>query len=85
MSDHQLDQLFSESNPVRDQHYECQIKHFDMNVSTRTLQRALTSRRNARIYKKAVVRMISEKNKRLRVQYGYDHVDKPFEFWQSIH
>lgn len=85
VSDDQLNQLLSDTNPVRDQHYDCQIKHFDMNVSSRTLRRALTSRRNARRYKKAVVRKISDKNKQLRVQYGLEHKDKSMEFWESVH
>lgn len=86
VSDHHLNQLLDDHNPVRDQHYECQIEHFNLQVHSRTLRRALISKRNARRYKIAVVKTISEKNKKLRVQYGMEHKNKSIEeFWSSIH
>lgn len=81
----QLDQLLDRSNPVRDQHYECQIQHFNLDCSKRTLQRALQPRQ-ARRYRKAVARAISDKNQGERVQYGKEHKGKTIEdFWQYIH
>lgn len=86
VSDKHLDQLLDQDNPVRDQHYECQIDHFNIPVHPRTLRRALISRPNARRYKMAVVKTISEKNKKLRLQYGNEHHKKSIdEFWAYIH
>lgn len=84
ISDVHLNQLLSRTNPVRDHHYECQIDHFNLNVSSRTLRRALTSRRNARMYKTIIVRRISDKNKRLRVEYE-EHKIKSLKFSYFIH
>ena len=48
VSDPSLNQIVDTSNPVRDQSYEVQINHFNLNVSKRTLQKDLRKRkRNA--------------------------------------
>jgi transposase len=85
ITDAQVNQLLDNNNPVRTQHYECQMQHFNIHGTTRTLQRALQPRQAQR-YKKAPARAISQKNKRERVQYGKEHEGKTVEdFWQYIH
>lgn len=77
--------VLDNSNPVRDQHYECQIEHFQLGCSKRALQQALQPQR-ARRYKKAITRCISEKNKGERVQYGKEHKGKTIrDFWEYVH
>lgn len=63
IADEDLNRLLDQNNFVRDQHYEYQIDHFNLQIHSRTLRRALISRRNARKYKMIFIKIISEKNK----------------------
>jgi hypothetical protein len=74
-------------NPVRDQLFEAQIQHHNLNVSTRTLQRSLKRDTNGgQRYKQAYIqKKLSKKNRELRVNYGQEHQDKSIDnFWQYI-
>jgi hypothetical protein len=74
-------------NPVRDQLFEAQIEHYNLNVSTRTLQRALKrdTDRGQRYKQAYIQKTISKKNRELRVSYGQEHQDKSIDdFWQYI-
>jgi hypothetical protein len=61
VSNKHLNQLLDQDNLVRDQHYECQIDHFNISIHSRILRRALISRRNARSYKMIVVKSLMRK------------------------
>ena len=45
--------LLDPANPVRDEHYEHQIDYYKINASTRTLRKALKTRKDAQRYKAA--------------------------------
>lgn len=79
--------LDPQANPVRDQPYTVQLKHFHVNAHKRTLQRAIAVRKpRAERYKKTKVRSISQKNERLRMIYGKSHEDHTIEnFWLYVH
>ena len=80
--------LVSKKNQLRDQLLECQIANYDIPVKKRALQAQLKKNtKNAQRYKMAYVRkVISKKNKELRVDYGHKHKDKTVEgFWSLIH
>jgi hypothetical protein len=65
---------------VRDHALEEQIAHYKFQCSRRTFQTALRKyTRNAGLYKKAWVKKFSRKNKKERVQYGYDLQDKTID------
>ncbi len=85
LSDQQLDDLLNVNNSVRNQHYECQIQHFHLNASVRTLQRNLKTRRHARRFKMRNVKAISLQNKQLRLTYVKKHKFKSMKFWESVH
>ncbi len=86
ISDKDINKLLSPSNPVRKQHYEHQIDHFNLNCKPRTVQRTLHFyTKGARRFKAVRVKAISKANKAKRIQYGRDHKDKSIEdFWQYI-
>lgn len=74
-------------NPVRDQLFEAQIEHHNLDVSVRTLQRSLKRDTNrGQRYKQAYIqKQISKKNRALRVSYGQEHLGKSIDnFWQYI-
>ena len=80
--------LVSKKNQLRDQLLECQIANYDIPVKKRALQTQLKKNtKNAQRYKMAYVRkVISKKNKELRVDYGHEHKGKTVEgFWSLIH
>lgn len=79
--------LNDKKNLVRDQPWDVQIDHFQLNCTSRTLQRACNSRTpKAGQYKMAKVKALSHKNKQLRVEYSRRHQDKTVEsFWQYVH
>jgi hypothetical protein len=79
--------LDSQTNLVRDQLYSIQLKHFDIDVSKPTLQRAFDVRKSrVERYKMTKLRMISHKNKTLRIIYEKKHKNYTIEnFWQYIH
>jgi hypothetical protein len=75
-------------NPVRDQHYEAQIKHYKLDTSVRQLQRRLkqTTNRGQRYKQAYIQKEISPKNRALRTKYGQDHQDKTItNFWQFVY
>ena len=66
--------LDPQQNPVRDQPWSVQVEHFQLDVGVRTLRKAFNNRSlRASRFKKIRVRTLSEKNKKLRMQYGHDH------------
>lgn len=74
-------------NPVRDQLYEAQIKHHHLPVGKRQLQRKLKEHTNGgQRYKCAFVKkVVLKKNRKERMEYGQEHVDKSVEdFWSYI-
>ncbi len=79
--------LDPQANPVRDQSYPVQLKHFDIDASKRTLQRAFAARKpRVGRYKMTKLRMISDKNKALRMIYEKEHKNHTIEnFWQYVH
>ena len=74
-------------NPVRDQTWDVQIDHFQLNCTKRTMQRACKRRTpKAGRYRMLKVKEISPKNRKLRVEYGHRHKDETIEsFWQYVH
>ena len=68
-------------NPVRDQQHEAQIEFHHLNVSKRTLQRALLQHTNkARRYKQAYIKKkMSKNNLKSRQRYGQLHQDDTIE------
>ena len=87
LTNEQIRRLLSPSNPVRNQHYEYQIHHFNLPCTVRTLQRILQKRtKHARRYKAAPVKLLSSVNKAKRKKYGQEHQDKSIdEFWANIY
>ena len=75
-------------NPVRDQHYEVQIKHHNLDTSVRQLQRRLKQTiKGGQRYKQAYIqKKISPRNLQSRAKYGRDHQHKTIEnFWQFVY
>jgi hypothetical protein len=74
MSDDLMNEMLNPKNLVRDQSYEILLKHFHIDATRRTLQSAFNHRipRVSR-FKKARIRTLSQKNKKLRIQYEKDH------------
>ncbi len=66
--------LNSKKNLVRDQSYNVLLKYFHINASRRTLQNAFNHRifRVSR-FRKARIRTLNQKNKKLRIQYEKNH------------
>jgi hypothetical protein len=79
--------LDSQQNPVRDQSWSAQMKHFQLDVASRTLRAAFNQRRSrVSRFKKAIIRPISNKNKLLRKQYAETHkMHTVVDFWQYVH
>ncbi|KAH7384803.1 hypothetical protein BKA64DRAFT_149709 [Cadophora sp. MPI-SDFR-AT-0126] len=75
VSKEQCERLVSPSNPVRDQHLEAQIDHFNIEVKPRQLKKMLkVHTKNGRRFKQAYVKKeISPANKAKRVAYGKEH------------
>jgi hypothetical protein len=74
-------------NPVRDQLYEAQIEYHSLPVKKRQLQRKLKEHTNGgQRYKCAFVKkVVSDKNRKERAEYGEEHIDKSVEdFWSYI-
>jgi hypothetical protein len=74
-------------NPMRDQSWSAQIEHFYLDIASCTLPAAFNQRKpRASRFKEARVRMLSNKNKQLRVQYAEKHKSHTIEdFWQRVH
>lgn len=74
-------------NSVRNQPWPAQIEHFHLDVASRILRAAFNQRRpRVSRFKKAQVRTLSQKNKKLRVQYRLDHQHHTVEnFFQYVH
>ncbi len=75
VSDDLMNEMLNpKKNPVRDQSYEILLKYFHIDATRRTSQSAFNHRipRVSR-FKKARVRTLSQKNKKLRIQYEKDH------------
>jgi hypothetical protein len=89
VSKEQCKQLVSPSrNAVRDQRYEVQIQHHNLDISVRQLQRRLkqTTNRGQRYKQAYIQKKISPKNRALRTKYGQDHQDKTINnFWQFVY
>jgi hypothetical protein len=68
-------------NPVRDQLYEAQIEYHSLPVKKRQLQRKLKEHTNGgQRYKCAFVKkVVSDKNRKERAEYGEEHIDKSIE------
>ena len=63
------------------------MEYHNLHVQPRTLQRRLRqTTNNAQRYKQAYIqKVISKKNRALRVQYGQEHQDKTIDgFWQFV-
>ena len=74
-------------NPVRDQLYEHQIEHHQLNVKKRSLQAALKKHtKGAQRFKMAFIKKkISKANLKKRVDYGHEHLGKTiYDFWRFI-
>ena len=53
------------------------MEYYQIDIHERTLQRSFRKHINgARMYKKARVKEISKKNKKIREKYGWNHGDK---------
>lgn len=74
-------------NSICDQPWSVQIENFQLDVAPRTLRAAFNQRKpRASRFKKARVRALSQKNKRLRIQYGEFHQHHKIEnYWQYVH
>jgi hypothetical protein len=79
--------MLKEDNLVRDQSWVIQIHHFELNCTSRTMQRACKRHRSkAERYKMTKIKLISSENKKLRKEYDLRHQTKTIEsFWQYIH
>ena len=86
LTNDQIQRLLSPSNPVRNQHYEHQIQHFNLSCCVHTLQETLhRSTKNARRYKSMQVKQLSKKNKEQRKKYGQEHQNKTIDdFWSRV-
>jgi hypothetical protein len=87
MNAEMMNEMLDVSNSVRDQSYVCQIEHFNLDVASRTLQVSFNQRKSrVSRYKKAWIKIISSKNRELRVQYAKEHKNHTIEnFWQHVH
>lgn len=88
ISDNQIDEMLNfEKNPVRDQTWEMQIDHFQLNCTRRTLQRK-NKQRSPSIgrYVMSKVKFIGHKNQKLRYEYEKRHENETMKsFWQYVH
>jgi hypothetical protein len=88
MTNDQLTEMLNdEKNLVRDQSWEIQIDHFQLNCTSRIMKRACSRRKlKAGRYRMIIVKLISLKNKQLRVKYDRRHVIETVNsFWQYVH
>lgn len=85
-----LDSILSIRNPVRNRNYECQLEHFDIQAHPETARKSQKLRRKAKLFKRAKALKVSEKNERIREEYGFEHKTKTVEpdseepFWCFI-
>lgn len=80
-------QIVNPSNLVREQPYEAQIAHYNIDVGKRQLQRMINrhTRGGGRYLMAFVKKTISDANRQQRKQYGADHEDAPIEgYWDHI-
>jgi hypothetical protein len=88
MTNDQLTEMLNdEKNLVRDQSWEIQINHFQLNCTSRIMKRAC-SRRQLKVdqYRMIIIKLISLKNRQLRVEYDHRHVIETMNsFWQYVH
>lgn len=76
---------YVKSNPaVTIQNVYNQINKFRSNKISKTTIRRRLHERNIKTFVVRKQPHISEKNRRLRLQFALDHVNKPIEFWRSI-
>jgi transposase len=87
VSQDKLNEMLSEENPTRDMPWDVQIDHFQLDCTSRTMQRTCNRRRpKADRYRMAIVKPISLKNKQLRVKYDCRHVIETMNsFWQYVY
>jgi transposase len=88
MTNDQLTEMLNdEKNLVRDQSWEVQIDHFQLNCTSRIMKRACSRRQpKAGRYRMTIVKPISLKNRQLRVEYDHRHVTETMDsFWQYVH
>ena len=74
-------------NSIRKARYEAQIKHYNIPIRRRQLQRKLKEHtKGGRMYKCAFIKKVpSAKNLHKREEYGNEHKDMPiFGFWDHI-
>lgn len=78
--------LVSTDNQVRDAPIPFQMKHHNITVHRRTLQRAMkTHTKGAMMYRKVRIKKISDKNKKEWMEYGRDHQDKTIDnYYQYV-
>lgn len=84
--DEKLSQILDPQNDSRDEGYERQIEIFSLGCTVRCLQYSLrTRKRNAKMYKKAKTKWVSQPNKEIRQDYGHEHGDETVEhFWAFV-
>jgi hypothetical protein len=88
MTNDQLTEMLNdEKNLVRDQSWEIQIDHFQLNCTSRIMKRACSRRQlKADRYRMIIVKLINLKNRQLRVEYDHRHVIETMNsFWQYVH
>jgi hypothetical protein len=74
VSSSKLQSLLNPENPLHYQSYDVQAR--DFSIKPKTLQQNLVKRIGVKRYRKPKVKVISAKNKRLRISYGINHRDK---------
>jgi hypothetical protein len=80
VTEDKLNEILKEDNPVRDQSWAVQIDHFEINCTSRTLQRAWKRRRpKDERYKMTKIKLISSKNRQLRKDYDLRHRTETIE------
>ncbi len=86
-SDQLNEMLNVKKNLVRDQTWEIQINHFQLNCTSRTIKKVCKRRfKKASRYRMIKVKKLNEKNKKLRVEYDHRHVIETMNFfWQYVH
>lgn len=83
----QLEALLDDhNNPVCEAPYAIQAAQNNIPLAPRYLQYNVSNWLDAHLYIAAYTDELSEKNKKLRVQYGKDHKDEPiYGFWDGVH
>jgi hypothetical protein len=86
-NDQLIEMLNDEKNFVRDQSWKIQIDHFQLNCTSR-IRKGACSRRQFKVdrYRMIIIKLISLRNKQLRVEYDHRHVIETMNsFWQYVH